>query len=214
MPFFFFFFPYALNWMMMNKPEILAPAGSRESFMAALAAGADAVYMGLKNFSARMQADNFALRDLAGLTDMAHSENRRVYVAMNTILKPGELEFAGSQLKFLAKNVRPDALIVQDLGVVSLARQAGYEGEIHLSTLANVTHQGALKTAWEMGANRVILPRELSIDEIKSLGDACPQGLDLELFVHGALCFCVSGRCYWSSYLGGKSRWRGPRVMA
>lgn len=213
MPFCEKIFPYALNWMMMNKPEILAPAGSRESFMAALAAGADAVYLGLKNFSARMQADNFALRDLAGLTDMAHSENRRVYVAMNTILKPGELEFAGSQLKFLAKNVRPDALIVQDLGVVSLARQAGYEGEIHLSTLANVTHQGALKTAWEMGANRVILPRELSIDEIKSLGDACPEGLDLELFVHGALCFCVSGRCYWSSYMGGKSSLRGQCVQ-
>jgi Collagenase and related proteases len=159
-----------------------------------------------------MQADNFSLRGLAGLADMAHSENRRIYVAMNTILKPGELEFAGSQLKFWPK-CAPRRLIVQDLGAVDLARQAGYEGQIHLSTLANVTHQGALKTAWEMGASRVILPRELSIDEIKSLSDACPEGLELELFVHGALCYCVSGRCYWSSYMGGKSSLRGQCVQ-
>ena len=197
----------------MNKPEILAPAGSRESFMAALAAGADAVYLGLKNFSARMQADNFSLSELAGLVDLAHSEQRRVYVALNTILKPDELDFAGSQLKFLAGQVRPDALIIQDIGAIELARQAGFEGEIHFSTLANVTHQQGLCAARKLGADRVILPRELSIDEIKALDEACPPGLDLEVFVHGALCFCVSGRCYWSSYLGGKSSLRGQCVQ-
>lgn len=197
----------------MDKPEILAPAGSRDSFMAALAAGADAVYLGMKNFSARMQADNFTLSDLAGLVELAHSENRRVYVALNTILKPDELAFAGSQIGFLAQHVCPDALIVQDIGVIELARQAGFTGEIHLSTLANVTHQEALTVARELGANRVILPRELSIDEIKALSESCPPGLDLELFVHGALCFCVSGRCYWSSYMGGKSSLRGQCVQ-
>ncbi|MBQ4132760.1 MAG: U32 family peptidase [Desulfovibrionaceae bacterium] len=197
----------------MNKPEILAPAGSRESFMAALAAGADAVYLGMKNFSARMQADNFSLPDLAGLVELAHSENRRVYIALNTILKPDELSFAGSQIKFLAQHVRPDALIVQDAGVIELARQAGFEGEIHLSTLANVTHQQGLLAAKKLGASRVILPRELSIDEVKSMNEACPPGLELEMFVHGALCYCVSGRCYWSSYMGGKSGLRGQCVQ-
>lgn len=197
----------------MNKPEILAPAGSRESFMAALAAGADAVYLGLKNFSARMQADNFSPAELAGLVDMAHSEERKVYVAINTVLKPSELPFAGSLLSVLANKVKPDALIVQDIGVLELARQAGFEGELHLSTLANVTHLDALKTAAELGVKRVVLPRELSIDEIKILGEKCPAGLDLELFVHGALCFCVSGRCYWSSYMGGKSGLRGQCVQ-
>ena len=197
----------------MNKPEILAPAGSRESFMAGLAAGADAVYLGLKSFSARLQADNFSPSELASLVDMAHSEGRRVYVAMNTVLKPEELSYAGSLLKVMATRVKPDALIVQDLGALDLARQAGFEGELHLSTLANVTHPAALKAAASLGAKRVILPRELSIDEIKALSDACPPGLELELFVHGALCFCVSGRCYWSSYMGGKSSLRGQCVQ-
>ena len=197
----------------MNKPEILAPAGSRESFMAGLAAGADAVYLGLKSFSARMQADNFSPAELASLVDLAHSEGRRVYVAMNTVLKPDELSHAGSLLKVMATKVKPDALIMQDLGALDLARQAGFEGELHLSTLANVTHPAALKAAASLGAKRVILPRELNIDEIKALSDACPPGLELELFVHGALCFCVSGRCYWSSYMGGKSSLRGQCVQ-
>ncbi len=181
--------------------------------MAGLAAGADAVYLGLKSFSARMQADNFSPSELASLVDMAHSEGRRVYVAMNTVLKPEELSYAGSLLKVMATRVKPDALIVQDLGALDLARQAGFEGELHLSTLANVTHPAALKAAASLGAKRVILPRELSIDEIKALSDACPPGLELELFVHGALCFCVSGRCYWSSYMGGKSSLRGQCVQ-
>lgn len=200
----------------MNKPEILAPAGSRESFMAALAAGADAVYLGFKNFSARMLADNFSLPELASLTELAHSEERRVYLALNTVLKPDELARAGSVVASLAKlpaEAQPDALIVQDPGTLTLARMAGYDGEIHLSTLANVTHPAGLKAAAKLGASRVILPRELSIDEIKMLDQACPQGLSLELFVHGALCFCVSGRCYWSSYMGGKSGLRGQCVQ-
>ena len=181
----------------MNKPEILAPAGSRESFMAALAAGADAVYLGFKNFSARMLADNFSLPELASLTELAHSEERRVYLALNTVLKPDELARAGSVVASLAKlpaEAQPDALIVQDPGTLTLARMAGYDGEIHLSTLANVSHAAALRSAKELGADRVILPRELSIDEVREAAAQCPEDLGLELFIHGALCWCVSGR--------------------
>ena len=110
-------------------------------------------------------------------------------------------------------NFSKETVYSKDPGAMALARQAGFEGELHLSTLANVTHQAALNEAARLGASRVILPRELSIDEIREICAAAPQGLDLELFVHGALCYCVSGRCYWSSYLGGKSGLRGRCVQ-
>lgn len=191
-----------------ERPEILAPAGDAQCFTAALAAGADAVYLGLKHFSARMQAENFGLTDLSRLTDLAHEEQARVYVAMNVLVKPQETAAAYRLIHRLARQVRPDGIIVQDLAMLDLARQAGFEGEINLSTLANITHPQGLQTAKDLGASRVILPRELSIDEIRAMGEACPEGLDLECFVHGALCYCVSGRCYWSSYMGGKSEAR------
>lgn len=196
-----------------QRPEILAPAGDAPSFLAALAAGADAVYLGLKHFSARMQAENFSLTELSRLTDLAHAENARVYVAMNTLIKPGETAAAYRLAARLARQARPDGLIIQDPGMLDLARQAGFEGGLFLSTLANLTHPEALRQALALGAGRVILPRELSIDEIRRMGEACPQGLELECFVHGALCYCVSGRCYWSSYMGGKSGLRGRCVQ-
>ncbi len=194
-------------------PEILAPAGDTPAALAAFAAGADAIYLGLKHFSARMQAENFSTTELARLTDLAHAEGRRVYVAMNTLLKPGDPASAFRLARRLTLDSAPDALIVQDPGMLDLARQAGFAGELHLSTLANVTHPRALITAKALGASRVIVPRELSIDEVRSMDAACPDGLDLEIFVHGALCYCVSGRCWWSSYLGGKSGLRGRCVQ-
>lgn len=196
-----------------RKPEILAPAGDRASFLAALAGGADAVYMGLKHFSARMQADNFSTSELSRMVELANAEGRRVYVAFNTLVKAGDLPAAGRLLARLARDVRPHGIIIQDPGLISLARQAGYEGGLFLSTLANLTHPKALTAARQLGADRVILPRELSIDEIRQTAAACPQGLELEIFVHGALCWCVSGRCYWSSYMGGKSGLRGRCVQ-
>lgn len=196
-----------------SKPEILAPAGDLNSALAALAAGADAVYLGLKHFSARMQAENFSMASLARLTTLAHQEGRRVYVALNSLLKPSDPIFAGKLMARLERDASPDALIVQDPGALELARQAGFSGELHLSTLANVTHPLALRAAQRAGARRVILPRELSLDEVLACCEACPPGLALELFVHGALCYCVSGRCYWSSYMGGKSGLRGRCVQ-
>lgn len=197
-----------------HKPEILAPAGSRDSFLAALAAGADAVYCGLKRFSARMQADNFDTGELCRLVDLAHAKNIRVFVALNTVLKQNEVDEAGRLLAALAREVKPDALIIQDVGFVPLARQAGFTKEIHLSTLSCVTFSAALSLARKsLGVDRVVLPREFGIDEIKQAAAACPPGLGLETFVHGALCYGVSGRCYWSSYLGGKSGLRGNCVQ-
>jgi putative protease len=197
-----------------TKPMILAPAGSRASFLAALAAGADAIYCGLKSFSARMEAKNFNSEELARLTRLAHAKGTRVYVTLNTLLKPDELVSAGSILRRLTHEVRPDALIIQDLAFLRLARRAGYRGELHLSTLANVSFPAALATIGkELKIDRVVIPRELDIDEIKAMDAQCPAGFELEAFIHGALCYAVSGRCYWSSYMGGKSGLRGRCVQ-
>jgi putative protease len=196
------------------RPAILAPAGNRAAFLAALAAGADAIYCGLKRMSARMEAKNFSIAELAQLTQLAHDRKVNVYVTVNALVKPDELDRAGRLIDRLQRHVHPDALIVQDLGVVALARQVGFDGEIHLSTLANVSFPKALGFIGRtLAANRVVIPRELSIDEIKAMAAACPKALGLETFIHGALCYGVSGRCYWSSYMGGKSGLRGRCVQ-
>ena len=195
-------------------PEILAPAGNKASFLAALAAGADAIYCGMKDFSARMAAKNFTMTDLVSLTHLAHDKGTKVYIALNSLLKPCDLNEAGKQLSILERSVHPNALIIQDLSLVQLARQTGFSGELHLSTLANVSFPGGLKSVQEkLGIDRVVIPRELNIDEIKAMAGACPEGLGLEVFIHGALCYGVSGRCYWSSYMGGKSGLRGRCVQ-
>ncbi len=196
------------------KPRILAPAGDTPAFLAAIAAGADAVYCGLKRFSARMAAKNFTLSELAALTALAHEKGVAVNVAFNALLKPDEIETAAGLLSDLSARVRPDALILQDPGLIPLARRMGFAGEIHLSTLANASFPEAL--AWiggHLDVDRVVIPRELSIDEIRAMAEACPGRLTLEAFVHGALCYGVSGRCYWSSFLGGKSGLRGQCVQ-
>lgn len=197
-----------------TRPLILAPAGSQAAFLAAIAAGADAVYCGLKALSARMAAVNFTLEELVPLVALAHANGVKVYITVNSLVKPDELEMARDVVARLTRHVRPDALIIQDLAYVSLARLAGFSGELHLSTLANVSFGGALNLVREkLNVDRVVLPRELNIDEIKAVAGACPDGMSLEVFIHGALCFGVSGRCYWSSYMGGKSGLRGRCVQ-
>ncbi len=198
----------------VKHPAILAPAGNKASFLAALAAGADEIYCGLKQFSARMEAKNFSLEELAALTRLAHAKGTKVHVAINSLLKTDDLDRAGTLLKLLDRWVKPDALIIQDLSLLQMARQTGFSGKLHLSTLSNVSFASALKLVKrKFRVHRIVLPRELNIDEIKSMASDCPNGLDLELFIHGALCYGISGRCYWSSYLGGKSGLRGRCVQ-
>lgn len=196
------------------SPEILAPAGNKASFLAAIAARADAIYCGLKLFSARMEAKNFTLEEFIALVRLAHKNGVKVFVALNSLLKPGDLAQAGQMLDQLQRLVKPDAIIIQDLALVPLVKQTGFSGEIHLSTLANVSFTRALQVIRQkLKVDRVVLPRELNIDELKTLAQVCPRGLDLEVFIHGALCYSVSGRCYWSSFLGGKSSLRGRCVQ-
>lgn len=197
-----------------SVPEILAPAGNQESFLAALAAEADAIYCGLQSYSARMAAKNFTVEQMAALVALAHRRQVRVYVAFNSLLMAGDLAQAQHLLHQLSTVVRPDGLIFQDLALVALARQVGFQGERHLSTLANVSFAEPLaKLPEQLGIDRVVTPRELTVDEIKQMAARCPQQLGLEVFVHGALCYSVSGRCYWSSFLGGKSGLRGRCVQ-
>lgn len=197
-----------------NFPLILAPAGNKETFLAALAAEAGAIYCGLKRFSARVEAKNFSIDELVPLTHLAHEKGAKVYVAFNSILKPDDIDSAGKLLDMLQKHVKPDGLIIQDISLIELSKQAGFSGELHLSTLANVSFAGALTLVKrDLGVDRVVVPRELSVDEIKVLANACPKDLGLEVFIHGALCYGISGRCYWSSYLGGKSGLRGRCVQ-
>jgi putative protease len=197
-----------------SPPEILAPAGNKASFLAAIAAGADAIYCGLKFFSARMAAKNFTIEEFSALVGLAHKKGVKVFVAFNSLLKPDDLTRAGQFLDLLEHQVKPDAIIIQDLGMVSLIKQTGFSGEVHLSTLANASFPAALQILRQhLQVDRVVLPRELNVDELRTLSRECPSDLDLEVFIHGALCYGVSGRCYWSSYMGGKSGLRGRCVQ-
>lgn len=197
----------------LKPPIILAPAGDIHSFLAAIAAGADAIYCGLKIFSARMEAGNFSIEELARLTKFAHSKGVQVYVAFNTIIKESETDKVLRILDKLTRYADVDALIIQDTAMVSLAGQAGFKGKLHLSTLGNCTHPAGLEAAQKAGFSRVVLPREFNLDEIRAMAAAVPGTMDLEVFVHGALCYSVSGRCYWSSWFGGKSALRGRCVQ-
>lgn len=197
----------------MNRAKILAPAGDKNSFLAAVAAGADAIFCGLKIFSARMEADNFSIEELARLTELAGSKQIEVYIAFNSIIKESEITKVYNILCKLCRYVAFDALIIQDPAVIPLARKAGFEKDFHLSTLGNLTFAEGLSTARQFGFKKIVLPREFTIDEIKAMAEHLPEDTELEIFVHGALCYSISGRCYWSSWFGGKSSLRGRCVQ-
>ncbi|MBN2204603.1 MAG: U32 family peptidase [Thermoleophilia bacterium] len=186
-------------------PELLAPAGDRRALRAALAAGADAVYFGLERWSARAFAGNFALEHAVEAVELAHLYGARAHLALNTLLKDDEVEPALAALE-AAYAAGLDALIVADLGFAARAREQ-YPGlPLHASTQMNTHSSAQLAALAGLGFDRAILARELSLDEIAALE---PHGLDLETFVHGALCYGYSGDCLLSSMVGGRSGNRG-----
>lgn len=189
------------------KHELLAPAGNIEAGYAALHYGADAVYLGLTKFSARAGAENFTADELDEFTAYAHSLNRKVFVALNTILTEAEVEELKETFDAIRK-ARVDALIIQDLGVFYLAKRMLPEVELHASTQMAVHNAEGAKFLQSVGFKRVVLARELSLAEIKAIAEACPN-LDLEVFVHGALCYSYSGQCLFSALEYGKSANRG-----
>ncbi|MFZ3209116.1 MAG: U32 family peptidase [Geobacteraceae bacterium] len=195
-----------MNTIITKKPELLAPAGSLEAFFAAMEKGADAVYVGLKDFSARAKAKNFTTTQLERMTAYAHSLSRRVYVTINTLIKEDELPRLVELLATL-EEMRVDGVIVQDMAVARLVRRHFPGLPLHASTQMTIHNSLGVRQLEELGFSRVVLARELHIDEISAIVAA--SRAEIECFIHGALCFSISGQCYFSSLLGGHSGNRG-----
>lgn len=186
--------------------ELLAPAGSREALSAAVESGADAVYLAGNMFGARAYADNFDEDGLREAIGFAHSRNVRVHVTVNTIVRDDELAALAHYLRFLYE-AGADAALVQDLGVYRLARQAAPDLPLHASTQMTVHNLEGVLELQEMGFERVVLSRELSLEDIRYI--TAHSDVEIETFVHGALCVCYSGQCLMSSMIGGRSGNRG-----
>ncbi|GAB6064606.1 peptidase U32 family protein [Deferrisoma palaeochoriense] len=190
----------------MSKPELVAPAGSVEAFWAGLEAGADAFYLGLREWSARGRAKNFGLDDLARVVPAAHAAGRRVYVTLNTLVDPADMpRVAGAVWDLVCLGA--DALILQDLGLARVCRQVFPEARLHASTQMSVHNAAGVRALEGMGFARVVLGRECTIPEIAAIRRETRASL--EVFVHGALCYSVSGQCLASSLLLGRSANRG-----
>ncbi len=190
----------------MKKPEILAPVGSPECLYAAVRTGADAVYMGSKSFNARIRADNFSDEEIRDAVSYCHSRGVRVHITMNTLISDEEIPEALETVKRICE-WGADAVIVQDLGLASLMGRVAPTLERHASTQMSVQTAEGVKLLKGMGFSRAVLPRELTKEEIRKIKDS--TDIEIEIFVHGALCMSVSGQCYMSSMFGGRSGNRG-----
>ncbi len=191
---------------MMNNIEILAPVGNAENLKAAVLSGADAVYFGLGNFNARRNAQNFTEETAKEAIEYCHSRGVKVHITLNTLIKDTEIKDAIETVKTICK-IGADAIIVQDLGLAKIIKTICPDIEIHASTQMTVGTLEGLYELKKLGFSRAVLPRELSYEEIKYLCEHSP--LDLEVFIHGALCMCVSGQCLMSAVLGSRSGNRG-----
>ena len=190
----------------MNKLEVLAPAGSMESLYAAINKGADAVYLGGNKFSARAYASNFDNENMQKAIDYAHSYGVKIYVTINTILKENEIEEAVRYVGYLYE-IGADALIIQDLGLFKRIKEEYPDLELHASTQMTIHNGEAAIYFKEKGFHRVVLSREMTIDEIKYI--STDLMIETEMFVHGAICVSYSGQCLMSSIIGGRSGNRG-----
>lgn len=194
------------------KSELLAPAGSLEKLKVAFLYGADAVYVGGKNFSLRQYADNFTAEELAEGIDYAHERQKKVYVAVNIFAKNADFPEAEKYFKFLER-IGADAVLITDPGLIALCKKTAPGLEIHLSTQANTLNKYAVRFWAEQGVKRVVLARELGYEEIKEITEYNPD-VEIECFVHGAMCVSYSGRCLLSNYLSERNANRGECVQA
>lgn len=192
--------------------ELLAPAGNYSKFCTALYFGADAVYLGGKHFSLRTFADNFTTEELSTAVKQAHALGKKVYVTANIYARNPDFALLGDYFQTLAA-IGADGAIVSDPGIVYLAKKVAPNLSLHISTQANTTNKYAVKFWQEQGASRVVLARELSIGEIAEIHGFVPE-MELEGFVHGAMCISYSGRCLLSDYLDGRSSNRGACVQS
>lgn len=191
---------------MNNKPEILAPAGSMESLIAAVRCGANAVYLGTKGINARRGATNFTFEELKQAVEYCHARDVKIYLALNILISDSERELAYKTVE-AGLSLGVDAFIIQDLGLAKIIHSHFPTARMHASTQCSVNSPEGFKALEKMGFVRAVLPREMSLDEIREIRQA--TDMELEMFVHGALCMCVSGQCYLSAMLGGRSGNRG-----
>lgn len=196
----------------MNKLELLAPAGNFSKLKTAVYYGADAVYIGGKNFSLRAFSDNFTDEEIVEAVKFAHGKNVKIYVTVNIFAKNSDFEKAAEYFRFLER-AKVDAVLITDVGLISLCKKVAPELKIHLSTQANTLNKYAVKFWGELGLERVVLARELSLSEIKEISEFNPE-TQLEAFVHGAMCISYSGRCLLSNYFNGRDANRGECVQA
>lgn len=192
----------------MRKTELLIPAGSLEVLKIAVLYGADAVYIGGEAFGLRAKAQNFSLEEMGEGIRFAHSRGVKVYVTANILAHNRDLAGVEEYFREL-KELGPDALIISDPGVFLIARRVLPGMEIHISTQANNTNYQAYRFWWELGAKRVVCARELSLEEIKEIRENIPREMEIESFIHGAMCISYSGRCLLSNFLAGRDANQG-----
>ena len=192
----------------MRKTELLIPAGSLEVLKIAVLYGADAVYIGGEAFGLRAKAQNFSLEEMGEGIRFAHSRGVKVYVTANILAHNRDLAGVEEYFREL-KELGPDALIISDPGVFLIARRVLPGMEIHISTQANNTNYQTYRFWWELGAKRVVCARELSLEEIKEIRENIPREMEIESFIHGAMCISYSGRCLLSNFLAGRDANQG-----
>ncbi|SDO99335.1 peptidase U32 family protein [Selenomonas ruminantium] len=191
---------------MLKKPELLAPAGNLEKMKMAVLYGADAVYLGGKAFGLRAFGGNFTYEELKEAVDFAHVRGKKVYVTVNIFPHNGDIGKLPDYLRYL-QEIQVDALLVADLGVFTMCRKLIPDMELHISTQANNTNWATVNAWKDLGAKRVVLAREMSLNEIREIREKCD--VDLEMFMHGAMCISYSGRCLLSNYFTGRDSNRG-----
>lgn len=192
----------------MKRPEILSPAGNFEKMRSAVLYGADAVYLAGQMFGMRAAADNFSVNELEEAVSYAHARGVKVYLTLNTMPREYEYETLKSYLSSI-KHIPIDAMIIADIGVLTLVKELLPNMEIHISTQANATSSAACRAWYDLGARRVVLARELTLDEIKAIRAYVPDDLELECFIHGSMCVSYSGRCLLSGHMIDRDANRG-----
>ena len=192
----------------MKKPELLVPAGSLEVLKIAVIFGADAVYIGGEAFGLRAKARNFSMEDMKEGILFAHAHGVKVYVTANILAHNDDLQDVKAYFVEL-KELRPDALIISDPGIFAIAQEICPDLEIHISTQANNTNYGTYQFWRRQGAKRVVSARELSLKEIEEIRKNIPEDMEIETFIHGAMCISYSGRCLLSNYFTGRDANQG-----
>lgn len=196
------------NTDMEHKIELLSPSGDMERLKLAVKFGADAVYIGGEMFGMRTNPSNFNADELKQATQLVHSNGKKLYLTCNTLPRNDEIAALPDYLKYVSQ-IGVDALIVADMGVLSLAKKYAPDTDIHMSTQVGIVNYEAANALFDMGASRIVTARELSLDEIKEIRDKTNPKLEIETFVHGAMCMSFSGRCILSDYMVGRDANRG-----